>query len=80
MKTRIVHSHGLERAQKKVLFDMICDSENWKRPIKCIIPSKAYNEFNEAVVFFTAGGLNIVHDDGEYMECEAGGYYSDCGA
>jgi len=77
---RIAHNHDIERAQKKLLFNMICNKENWKNPIECYIPKALYNEFNEAVVYFTAGGLRIVSDDGDYIECQAGGYYVDCGA
>lgn len=77
---RIAHVFDAERAQKKALFDMICNEENWKNPIECIIPSSMYNEFNEAVTFFTAGGLDILFDDGKYMQCHAAGYYADCGA
>lgn len=80
MNIRTAHKHDVERAQKKILFDMICNKENWKGPIDCIIPKDYLKEFNDAVTFFTAGELKVVDDDGNYLHCQANGYYADCGA
>jgi len=77
---RIIHKHTLEREKKKLLFDMVCDQDNWKKPIHCIIPKENFQEFNDSVIFFTAGGLRVLEDDGDYLICKAGGYYEDCGA
>ena len=69
-----------DRAYLKFHFDMICNQENWKYPIDCLIPTEKFDIFNEAVVNFTAGKLRKIASTPAYTRCEANGYYADCGA
>ena len=79
----VVSSFDFERTKHKALFDLICNKENWKLPIDCWIPQNAFEEFNQAVVFFTAGFLYRTGETtaaGTMIRCKANGYYTDCGA
>lgn len=70
-----------ERAKHGALFDLIKDPKNWKNPIDCWIPKQSFEDFHQAVVFFTAGFLQQTgEENGSLIRCKANGYYVDCGA
>jgi hypothetical protein len=82
---RTVSSYQYEQAKHKVLFDMICDEENWKNPIHCVVPRYALPKFSEACSHFTGGALVATKSllGVKYMdmvECTSDGYYANIGA
>ena len=82
---RTVTQYEYEKIKCKALFDLICDEVNWKNPITCMIPARCFNDFNDAVVFFTGGPLltteNVNEGEPERLvQCHADGYYINIGA
>jgi hypothetical protein len=78
---RNVTSYDYEKAKYHSLFDLIKDQNNWKNPIDCWIPKHTFEDFNQAVVFFTSGFLyRTGEESGSFIHCKANGYYVDCGA
>ncbi len=83
---RTVTQYEYEKVKCKALFDLICDKDNWKNPITCMIPVRCFDDFNDACVFFTGGQLlttEDVHDlsePGKLIQCYSDGYYVNIGA
>jgi hypothetical protein len=80
---KIITSYQYEQGRLKSLFDQICDEKNWKNPIHCVIPSRAFNDYNEACVHFTGAGLTLKGDFDnkvDMIECTSPGYYGFIGA
>ena len=77
---KIISSYQYEQGRLKSLFDQICDEKNWKNPIHCVIPSRAFNDYNEACVHFTGAGLTIKSPSSDMVECTSPGYYHNIGA
>ena len=77
---KIVTSYQYEQTKLKSLFDQICDEKDWKNPIHCVIPKKAFNDYNETCVHFTGAGLTPKEPFGEMIECASPGYYNNLGA
>lgn len=46
--------------QKDKLFGEICNKENWKDEINAIIDEDKFDEYDNAVGYFTGGGLDLV--------------------
>lgn len=77
----LITSFEYEKAKHGALFDLIKDQNNWKNPIDCWVPKHSFEDFNQAVVFYTAGSLYQTREvKGEMVRCKANGYYVDCGA
>tara|TARA_R100000951_G_scaffold106031_1_gene100216 strand:+ start:1008 stop:1253 length:246 start_codon:yes stop_codon:yes gene_type:complete len=49
-----------EHLQKDKLFGEICNKKNWKDEIDAIIDEDKLDEYDDAVCYFTGGGLDIV--------------------
>ena len=82
---RTVSSYQYQQAKLKALFDLICDEENWKNPIHCVVPRYALSKFSEACSHFTGGCLVATKSlDGvknmDMVECKSDGYYVYIGA
>jgi hypothetical protein len=82
---RTVTHYEYEKTKNKALFDLICDKDNWKNPITCLVPARYFDEFNEACIFFTGGNLltseNVKEGDpGRRVQCYSDGYYVNIGA
>lgn len=84
---RTVTSYQYEQTKLKALFDLICDKENWKNPIHCMIPLGSLQSFSEACVHFTGAPLSLIEarslknvQPEDYVECECPGYYNTVGA
>lgn len=84
---RTATSFLTEKTKFKALFDLICDNDNWKNPIHCVIPRWAHKDYNEACIFFTGGSLKIVDvkekgsfEQYDLVECKSEGYYVHIGA
>ena len=54
--------------------------ENWKMPFTCNIPSKHFEEYNEAAIHFTGAPLQVMCDDGTRSLVYCEGYYNTIGA
>ena len=79
MKT--VNTLQYEQSKHGALFDLIKDPNNWKNPIDCWIPKQSFEDFNQAVVFFTSGFLQRTSEETQdLIRCKANGYYIDCGS
>ena len=50
----------IEREKKDKLFGEICNKENWKDEINAIIDEDKFDEYDNAVSYFTGGGLDLV--------------------
>ena len=80
---KVISYYQYEQGRLKSLFDQICDEKNWKNPIHCVIPSDAFNDYNEACVHFTGAGLAIkasFNGKVDLLECTSPGYYGFIGA
>ncbi len=47
------------KAKYDKLFDEICNKKNWKEEIVAIIDEDKFNDYDNAVIYFTGGGLEI---------------------
>lgn len=82
---KIVSDYQYQQARLKTLFDMIAPEDNWKKPIRCVIPRYALTKFDEACKHFTGGSLAPTKPllgvgMTDLIECTSEGYYGHIGA
>jgi hypothetical protein len=80
-KTRDIRFEGQEHiAMMRYAFDQICDKNNWKGPIDCIVPSKAASLYMEAIIFMTGTVPESSRlPDGRFQLVAAGYQAGPCG-
>jgi hypothetical protein len=77
----VVSNLGYTHRELDVAFNEICDKVNWKRPFTAIIPSVDYMLYNEASIYFTGGGIEIVQkQNDDKIVVNGKGYYFYIGA
>jgi len=75
------------KAKYDKLFGEICNKKNWKEDINAIIDEDKFYDYDDAVGYFTGGGLDIIEsyrDKGSKLpkgKCRVYGYgyYVHCG-
>lgn len=70
-----------DQAARVAIFNKIAPASNWKLRIHATIAKGDFAECNEAAVWFTGGGLEVVEDYGDgTIRVQGGGYYHHIGA
>lgn len=74
---RLVEYEGAYDALLRFAFDQICDKDDWKEPIDCMVPWEAANIYMQAIVYMTATSArcDFVKKDGrEWARLTSVGY------
>lgn len=70
-------------AEYKRAFDLVCNKENWKREIDCILVESdvmALKVYRDAIAWFTGSMARIERVQGNTWRITADGYYKTIGA